>query len=78
MAIAAAPDGSIYVATRAKILRLHDKDKDGIADEDSETKIAQLDTPGRYPHNGLCGLTFGGDGRLWFGLGENLGASPTG
>lgn len=73
MALAAAPDGTIYVATRSKILQLRDADKDGIADKGGEVEIAKLDTAGNYPHNGLCGLTFDQEGRLWFGLGENLG-----
>jgi putative membrane-bound dehydrogenase-like protein len=74
MALATAPDGSIYVATRAKILRLADADNNGIADKDGERVIATLETTGSYPHNGLSGLAFDHDGGLWFGLGENLGA----
>ncbi len=73
MALALSPEGFVYVATRAKVLKLVDADADGIADRDGAIEIARLDTPGVYPHNGLCGLAFDAKGRLWFGLGENLG-----
>jgi putative membrane-bound dehydrogenase-like protein len=72
MALAAHPDGSIYVATRNEILRLRDTDGDGKADE--VRRIAFLDTVGTYPHNGLSGLAFDFNGDLYFGMGENLGA----
>ncbi|TWT31846.1 PVC-type heme-binding CxxCH protein [Blastopirellula retiformator] len=71
MSLAAAPDGSIYVATRMEIFRLRDTNNDGVADE--KTEIAHLETKGNYPHNGLAGLTFGPGGKLIFGMGENLG-----
>ena len=76
MDIATAPDGSIYVATRDEILRLRDEDGDGRA-EKMDRKLVFLDTPGRYPHNGLSGLAFDGKGGLYFGMGENLGAAYT-
>jgi putative membrane-bound dehydrogenase-like protein len=66
-------DGSVYVATRNEIIRLRDTDGDGKADE--RTRIAFLDTAGNYPHNGLSGLAFNSKGELYFGMGENLGAS---
>jgi len=72
MSIAAGPDGWIYVATRMKVFRLRDSDGDDKADQEQE--IAHLETEGNYPHNGLCGLCFDGQGGLYFGLGENLGA----
>ena len=65
-------DGSVYVATRDEVFRLRDSDGDGRADE--RTPIAQLDTPGDYPHNGLSGFAFDFAGNVYFGLGENLGA----
>jgi putative membrane-bound dehydrogenase-like protein len=71
MDVAAHPDGAVYVATRNEILRLRDTDGDGVADE--KVRIAFLDTPGNYPHDGLCGLSFDDHGDLHFGLGENLG-----
>jgi putative membrane-bound dehydrogenase-like protein len=66
-------DGSVYVAARNEIIRLRDTDGDGKADE--KTRIVFLDTAGNYPHNGLSGLTFNSKGELFFGMGENLGAS---
>jgi len=75
MSILAAEDGSIYVATRMEIFRLRDTDGDQVADQRDE--IAHLETAGRYPHNGLAGLTIGPDRLLYFGLGENLGEPYT-
>ncbi|MBI1374831.1 MAG: c-type cytochrome [Phycisphaera sp.] len=67
-----ASDGWVYVATRREVFRLRDTDGDDVADK-RET-IAKLDTKGNYPHNGLCGLAFHPtNGKLYFGLGENLG-----
>jgi putative membrane-bound dehydrogenase-like protein len=73
MAIAAHPDGSIYLATRNELLRLRDTKGTGKADECR--RIAFLDTKGDYPHNGLSGLAFDSQGNLYFGMGENLGAN---
>lgn len=74
MDLATAPDGRVYVATRNEILRL--TDKDGRA-TNIERRRVFLDTEGNYPHNGLSGLAFDGQGGLYFGLGENLGAAYT-
>ncbi|MDE0570405.1 MAG: hypothetical protein OSB44_06960 [Verrucomicrobiales bacterium] len=72
MSIKANGKGSTYVATRAEIFRLDDKDGDGTAD--SKENLITLKTPGKYPHNGLCGLVLTSDhSKLYFGLGENLG-----
>lgn len=65
-------DGSVFVATRAEIFRLRDKDGDGVAEE--RTPIAHLETAGDYPHNGLSGFAFDKAGNVYFGFGENLGA----
>lgn len=73
MDIALHPDGSVYLAARNEILRLRDLDNDGRADE--RQRIAFLETKGDYPHNGLSGLAFDSRGDLYFGMGENLGAS---
>ncbi|MBL8829605.1 MAG: PQQ-dependent sugar dehydrogenase [Planctomycetaceae bacterium] len=73
MDLAVHRDGSVYVATRNEILRLRDTNDDGIADD--QKRIVFLYTAGNYPHNGLSGLTFDADGNLYFGMGENLGAS---
>jgi putative membrane-bound dehydrogenase-like protein len=73
MDIAVHPGGAVYLATRNEILRLRDTDGDGTAEE--KQRIAFLETAGDYPHNGLSGLAFDSRGNLFFGLGENLGAS---
>lgn len=66
-------DGSIYVATRAVIYRLREKD----GKETERTPLIKLETKGNYPHNGLCGFAWDFNGDLIFGLGENLGESYT-
>ncbi len=71
MGLGIARDGSVYVATRAEIFRLVDRDGDGTSDE--RTPIARLETKGAYPHNGLSGFAFDSAGDVYFGLGENLG-----
>lgn len=76
MDIATHPDGAIYLSTRNEILRLRDDDGDG-KPEKVERKLVWLETEGRYPHNGLSGLAFDAKGELFFGMGENLGASYT-
>lgn len=73
MDLATARDGSVYVASRSEIFRLIDKDGDGQSDE--KQSLVKLVTAGNYPHNGLSGLAFDYQGNLWFGMGENLGAS---
>lgn len=72
MNLAVFHDGSVYVATRAEIFRLRDKDGDGRAEE--RTPIAHLETKGDYPHNGLSGFAFDMADNVYFGFGENLGA----
>ncbi|MDB6075594.1 MAG: rane-bound dehydrogenase domain protein, partial [Verrucomicrobiaceae bacterium] len=76
MDIATAPDGSIYLSTRNEILRLSEQNPEGIPAK-VERKIVWLETEGRYPHNGISGLAFDGKGGLYFGMGENLGATYT-
>lgn len=65
--------GGVFFATRSEIYLLRDTKNAGVADE--KTSLIKLDTPGNYPHNGLSGLAIGPDGKLYFGLGENLGAN---
>ena len=71
MNMAFAPDGSLYVATRSSIFCLRDTNSDDKADQNRP--IVKLKTKGDYPHNGLSGLAFDGNGLLYFGFGENLG-----
>jgi putative membrane-bound dehydrogenase-like protein len=73
MDIAVHPDGAVYLATRNEILRLRDTDGDGRADD--KRRLVFLETKGDYPHNGISGLAFDSRGDLFFGLGENLGAT---
>ncbi|MGE0374534.1 MAG: PVC-type heme-binding CxxCH protein [Planctomycetaceae bacterium] len=75
MSLRRGPDDWVYVATRMQVFRTRDSDGDGQAD--ASEVIATLQTAGDYPHNGLCGLCFDAGGNLYFGLGENLGASYT-
>jgi putative membrane-bound dehydrogenase-like protein len=78
MNLAVARDGTVFVATRAAIYRLEDRDDNGRADGTDGGKvpapIARLDTRGDYPHNGLSGFAFDAQDNVYFGLGENLGA----
>ena len=72
MSIESGGGNCFYVATRAEVFRLKDENGDGKAD--SKEILVTLKTPGKYPHNGLCGLALTSDrSRLYFGLGENLG-----
>ena len=73
MNIAVARDGAIFVATRAAIFRLRDTNGDDVADEN--VSLAKLETAGDYPHNGLSGFALDFDDNVYFGLGENLGAT---
>ncbi len=75
MCLAIGRDESVYVATRAAIMRLRDTDGDDVADQ-TETLIS-LETKADYPHNGLSGLLLeesdGKPATLTFGMGENFG-----
>lgn len=67
------PSGRLFVATRSEVFAL-----DGLTgDEVKPTKvpITHLVTKGNYPHNGLSGFAFDMAGNVYFGFGENLGAS---
>jgi hypothetical protein len=71
MSLDVCADGSVYVATRRDIVRLHDRDRNGVAD--AQDLLVTLETKGDYPHNGLSGLAFDAGDGFYFGLGENLG-----
>ena len=75
MNLAFAPDGALHLVYRNGVLRLDDKDGDGVCE--ARTMILQMDTPGNYPHNGLGGIAFSPDGWLYIGQGENLGEGYT-
>ena len=72
MGLAVHPSGALYVATRYEVFRL-EKQKDGTYG--NRSRIARLETAGNYPHNGLSGFAIDFAGTIFFGLGENLGAS---
>jgi putative membrane-bound dehydrogenase-like protein len=76
MDIATHPDGSLYVSTRDEVLRLRDADGDGKM-EKVDRKIVWMESAGKYPHNGLSGLSFDSKGGVYLGMGENLGESYT-
>lgn len=71
MSILGSADDWIYVATRREVMRIRDTNADGRADE--RVTLVRLETEGDYPHNGLAGLCHTPEGRLLFGLGENMG-----
>ena len=68
-------NGGVIYATRNEILDLADPENSGQAT--ARKTLVTLETKGDYPHNGLAGLALGPDGKLYFGLGENLGAAYT-
>ncbi len=72
MNIAFSPDGQLFLTTRNSIVSLRDYDDNGQSDE--VRTILQMETSCTYPHNGIGAITFGDDGALYFGKGENLGA----
>ncbi len=67
MQVVQGPDGWIYLSTRSQVVRLQ-------ADHpERQEVVARLETAGNYPHNGLCGLAYGPDRKLYVGMGENFG-----
>ncbi len=68
-------DGWVYLSERGRILRVKDRDGDGVGD--IEETIASLDTIADYPHNGLSGMAWHPEGDLVFSLGENFGKDWT-
>jgi putative membrane-bound dehydrogenase-like protein len=75
MNLAFAPDGALYLVYRNGVIRLEDKDGDGVSE--SRMDVLKMETAGDYPHNGLGGITFSPDGWLYVGQGENLGEGYT-
>lgn len=79
MGLAVEPSGDVLVATRNEVFRLTDKNHDRSADESLEKRqtLVRLETAGNYPHNGLSGFAVDAKGTIYFGFGENLGATYT-
>lgn len=75
MNLAFAPDGALYLVYRNGVIRLEDKDGDGVSE--SRLDVLKMETAGDYPHNGLGGITFSPDGWLYVAQGENLGEGYT-
>jgi putative membrane-bound dehydrogenase-like protein len=73
MGLALGEGGDVFLATRSDIWLLRDTSGKGTAD--LRRVIVRLDSKGDYPHNGLSGFALDALGNLYFGLGENLGAS---
>lgn len=71
MNLAVYKDGSVFVATRNEIFRLY---RDAGGKLTKRDPIAHLETKGNYPHNAVSGFAFDRAGRIYFGMGENLGA----
>ncbi|MEM8953424.1 MAG: PVC-type heme-binding CxxCH protein [Verrucomicrobiota bacterium] len=66
-------NGNLYVSTRSQIYRFDNAANLDVS-KSRGTLIVDMVTENDYPHNGLSGLAFGPDGKLYFGLGENHGA----
>src|SRR5688572_1305879 len=71
MNLARSPDGVLHLVHRNGVIRLEDRDGDGVCE--ARSTILEMETPGNYPHNGLGGIVFSPDGWLYVGQGENLG-----
>lgn len=65
-------DGSVLVSSRSQIFRLVPGDAGTAA---KRIILADLETESDYPHNGLHGLALGGDGTIYFSIGENFGGA---
>ncbi|MCA9130346.1 MAG: c-type cytochrome [Planctomycetales bacterium] len=68
MNIALSPEGQLYVVCAREVLRLEDRDSDGICDH--QEQILQLVTQERYAHNCLLGITFDRDGWMYVARGN--------
>ena len=73
MSVSVQPNDDVYVATRGAIYLC--RDHDGDERSDHQARLVHLETAGNYPHNGLAGFAFDAIGWMYFGFGENLGAS---
>jgi putative membrane-bound dehydrogenase-like protein len=75
MNLARSPVGVLHLVHRNGVIRLDDRDGDGVSD--GRATLLEMDTPGNYPHNGLGGIAFSPDGWLLVGQGVNLGERYT-
>jgi putative membrane-bound dehydrogenase-like protein len=73
MSLALRPGGEIFLAERSAIYRIREKD----GKEVERKVIVKLETKGDYPHNGLSDIAFDSAGKMYFGMGENLGEPYT-
>jgi putative membrane-bound dehydrogenase-like protein len=70
MSVAIDHSGQLYGATRSELFRIDEPPTGGPA---KRATLVRLETKGDYPHNGLSGFAFDLAGRMYFGMGENLG-----
>ncbi|MEW4490211.1 PVC-type heme-binding CxxCH protein [Thalassoglobus sp. JC818] len=68
MNLAFSPDGELFVVCAREVLKVHDEDRDGRA-ENVET-VLTLETEERYAHNSLLGITFDRDGWMYVARGN--------
>ena len=71
MNVALSPAGELYVVCAREVIRLVDKDRDGVCDQ--QQKVLKLITHERYAHNSLLGITFDREGWMYISRG-NLGS----
>ena len=68
MNLAFSPDEELYVVCAREVLRLVDRDRDGVCDE--KVTVLKLVTRERYAHNSLLGVTFDRDGWMYVSRGN--------
>ena len=68
MNLALSPDGVLYVICAREVLRLPDRDEDGVCD--GAERVLVLETEQRYAHNSLLGITFDRDGWMYVSRGN--------
>lgn len=66
-------DRHVLLATRREIFLY--EDTDGDHKSDGRKSLVRLETASTYPHNGLSGFEIDSFGTVFFGMGENFGAS---
>ena len=66
-------DRHVLLATRREILLF--EDRNGDRRSDGRKSLVRLETASVYPHNGLSGFEIDSFGTVFFGMGENFGAS---